>query len=179
MEHGFNKQDIAEFLFSLQGDIEKYDVLKIWGWKKSGFYSILLKGTSAVKQYHSRKTVFLKFCLHQQLKFDNSLYIVHAKWFVLITEFPAGHHFEVWRSCVAVPSPHSFIAIVFINSSDWHYNAHTSQFKMVARRKFNNQSKSLGVNYITRIIKFELLIETQVEENFYLRLTLLNSRGSL
>ena len=41
----------------------------------------------------------------------------------------------MWRSCVAVPEPHSFIAIVFfIKSRDWHYNAHPSHFKMAARR---------------------------------------------
>ena len=43
------------------------------------------------------------YCLHQHLKFDNSLYIVHAKQFVLIIEFPAGRHLEMWRLCVVVP----------------------------------------------------------------------------
>ena len=36
----------------------------------------------------------------------------------------------------------------------WHYNATTSRFKMVARRNFNDQNKSLSMNYIYRIIKF-------------------------
>ena len=34
-----------------------------------------LKGTSAVQQYQSQIRVFLSLYLHQQLKFDNSLYI--------------------------------------------------------------------------------------------------------
>ena len=108
---------------------------------------IFLKGTSAVQQYQSQIKVFLHLCLHQQLTFDNSLYIIHAKWFVLINEIPAGRHLEMWRNCVAVTDPHSFIAIVFIKSRDWNYNAQTSHFKMAARRKFNDQNKLLGVNY--------------------------------
>ena len=36
------------------------------------------KGTSAVQQYQSRIRVFFNLCLHQQLKFDNSLYMIHA-----------------------------------------------------------------------------------------------------
>ena len=55
----------------------------------------LLKGTSAVQQCLSQIRVFFDLCLHQQLKFDNSLYIVHAKRFVLISEFPASHHLEM------------------------------------------------------------------------------------
>ena len=85
--------------------------------------------------------------LHQQLKFDNFLFLIHTKWFVLITKFLAGGHLEMWRSCVAVPDSHPFIAIVFfIESRDWHYNASTSHFKMAARRKLNDQNNSLGVN---------------------------------
>ena len=29
--------------------------------------------------------------------------MIHAKWFVLTTEFPAGRHLEMWCCCVAVP----------------------------------------------------------------------------
>ena len=43
----------------------------------------------------------------------------------------------------------------------------------------NDQNKSLGVNYTQRIIKFEPLMWTQVEENSYSRLILLDSWGSL
>ena len=45
--------------------------------------------------------------------------------------------------------------------------------------KFSNQKKSLGVNLIHGIIKFELLMQTQVKKNSYLILILLDSRGSL
>ena len=83
----------------------------------------------------------------------------------------------MWRVMVAVPDPNSFIAFVFIKSRDWH--RYTSHFKMVAHRKFSDQNKSLGVNCIQRIIKFELLMWTQVEENSYSRLILLDSRGFL
>ena len=62
--------------------------------------------------------------------------------------FSISSVFQMFRSCVAVPEPHSFIAIIFIKSRDWHYNAYTSHFKMVACRKFNDQNKTLGVNYI-------------------------------
>ena len=130
------------------------------------------KGNPGCPTIFSQIRVFFDLCLHQQLRFDNSLYIVHVKRFVLITEFPVGRH-------IAVPEHQSFIAIVCIKSRDWHYNAHTSHFKMAACRKFSDQNKLLGVNYIQRIIKFELLIQTQVEENDYSRLMLLKSRGSL
>ena len=56
----------------------------------------------------------------------------------------SGRHFEMWRSCVAVPDTHSYIAIVFIKSKDWNYNARTSHFKMAARNKIKDQNKSLG-----------------------------------
>ena len=40
---------------------------------------------------------------------------------------------EVVRIFVlAVRDSHSFIAIVFIKSREWHYNAQTSHFKMAA-----------------------------------------------
>ena len=42
-------------------------------------------------------TIFLDSSLHQQLKFSNSVCIVHAKRFVLINEFPADV-----TCCVAV-----------------------------------------------------------------------------
>ena len=61
--------------------------------------------------------------------------MIHTKWFLLIIEFLASRHLEMWHSCIAVPDPHLFIAIVFIKSRDWHYNAHMSHFKMVAHRK--------------------------------------------
>ena len=62
---------------------------------------------------------------------------------------------DVWR-CSA--RPRSIIAIVSIKSRNWHYNAQTSHFKMAACMKFIDQNKLLGVNYIQRIIKFELLM---------------------
>ena len=43
----------------------------------------------------------------------------------------------------------------------------------------NDQNKSLVMNYIQRIVKFELLMWTQVKESSYLRLILLDSGGSL
>ena len=90
-----------------------------------------LKGTSAAQQYQSRIRDFLSFYQYKQLKFDNSLYIIHTKWFVLIIEFLAGRHLEMWRICVAVLDPHSFFSIVFIKSRDWHYNAtrHISRWR--------------------------------------------------
>ena len=75
----------------------------------------LSKGTLAVQQYQSQIRVFLNLCLHQQLKFDNSLYLIHTKWFVLIAEFLVGCHLEMWCSCITVPDPHSFPAIVFLS----------------------------------------------------------------
>ena len=41
---------------------------------------------------------------------------------------------------------------------------------MASRRKFSNQKKSLGVNCIQRIIKFKLLMQTEVKVNSYLRI---------
>ena len=41
---------------------------------------------------------------------------------------------------------------------NWHCNATTSHFKMATRRKSSDQNKSLGLNYIHRIIKLELLM---------------------
>ena len=111
----------------------------------------------ATVQYQSRIRVFFNLYLHQQFNFDNSQYTNHAKLFVLSNEFLVGHHLEMWHSCIVVPDPHSFIAIVFIKSRDWHCNSHTSHFKMSACRKFNDQNKSLGRSYIHKIIKFELL----------------------
>ena len=70
---------------------------------------------------------------------------------------------------------HSLLNCFFQEFIDWIYNAHTSHFKMVACRKINNQNKSLGMNYIQIIIEFELQMLTQVEENSYLRLILLDS----
>ena len=46
---------------------------------------------------------FLDLCVHQLLKFDNSLYIVHTKQFVLIIEFPKGCHLKMWCVCIVVP----------------------------------------------------------------------------
>ena len=109
----------------------------------------LSKGTLAVQQYQSQIRVFLNLCLHQQLKFDNSLYLIHTKWFVLIAEFLVGCHLEMWCSCITVPDPHSFTAIVFfIKSRDWYCNANTSYFNMVANRKFSDQNNSFGMNHI-------------------------------
>ena len=42
----------------------------------------------------------------------------------------------------------------------------------------NGENKSLSVSYVLRIIKFELLMRTQVKENSYSRLILFDSRGS-
>ena len=94
----------------------------------------LLKGTSAVQQYLSQIRVFLNLCLHQQLKLDNSLNTVHAKRFVLITDFPAGRHLEMWHVYVVVP-----VSTLDKNNSNErlgvrHSNATTSHFKMAARR---------------------------------------------
>ena len=125
------------------------------------------KRTLARQQYQSQIKIFFDLCLHQQLKFDISVYIVHAERFVcFFTEFPAGHHIEM---CVAVQ-----VSTFYRNNSIervevWHCNATTSLFKMVARRKFSDQNKLLGVNYIHRIIQFGLLVQTQVKENSYLR----------
>ena len=43
----------------------------------------------------------------------------------------------------------------------------------------SDQNKQLGVKYIQIITKFALLMQTPVKENSYLRLMLLESRGSL
>ena len=69
----------------------------------AGRVSEFLKGTSGIQQYWSQTRIFLSLCLHQQLKFDYYLYIVHAKRLLLIIEFPAGRHLKLWRMCVVVP----------------------------------------------------------------------------
>ena len=104
-----------------------------------------LKGTSAVQQYHSRGRVFINLFLHQQLKFDNILYIVHAKWFVLIIDFPAGRHLEMRRVC------QSLLLIKTIAINEWESGtatqlSHISNWRPAGN--FSDQNKSLSVNYI-------------------------------
>ena len=51
---------------------------------------------------------------------------------VLITEFLAGSHLEMWRSCAAVLDPHSLIAIVFLSrveTGTTTYTHHISRWR--------------------------------------------------
>ena len=86
-------------------------------------------GTWYMTKYSVPIRVFLNMCLHQQLKFDNSFYIIHAKWVVLITELAASRRFEIWRCCVAVPE----LPLLYRNCFYQDYNATTSHFKTAAR----------------------------------------------
>ena len=49
------------------------------------------------------------------------------------------------------------VSTLYRNKNEWGSGtATTSHFKMAAHRKFNDQNQSLGVNFIHRIIKFDL-----------------------
>ena len=137
-----------------------------------------LKGTSAVQQYQSQIRVFLNLCLHQHLKFDNSLYIVHAKRFVLITEFPTGSHLEMWRVCIVVP-----VSTLDKNNSNERVGTPALECNYITFQDGGlwelGWSKQITYLYIERNMKFELLMQIQVEENSYSRLILLDSWGSL
>ena len=76
-----------------------WDVDQQWSLKSA--ISYVFRIFSEAKEDSSIR-VYLNLCVHQQLKFDNSPYIVHAKRFVLIITFPTGRHLEMWRSCVVV-----------------------------------------------------------------------------
>ena len=117
------------------------------------------KGTSAVQQHQSQIRDFLDLCPYRQLKFDDSIYIIHAKWFVLFTEIPA-----VVLKCDVVAlqfktTTRSLLLLLLsrVIRRDWNYNECTSHFKMAACSKINGQNKSLIYrelsNYIQRIIK--------------------------
>ena len=88
-------------------------------------YHWTIKGNLGCQQYQSQIRVFLNLYLHQQLKFDNSLFVIHTKWFVLITEFLAGRYLEMWRSCVAMPDPHSFSCYFFLSRVETGTTTHT------------------------------------------------------
>ena len=65
-----------------------------------------MKGTRAVQQYQSRIRVSSTcVCISSSILIIFCNNIVHAKWFVLIIEFPAGYHLEMWLRCIAVPDP--------------------------------------------------------------------------
>ena len=100
-----------------------------------------LKGTSAVQQYQSRIRVFLNLCLHQQLRFDNSLYMIHAKWFVLIIEFHVGCHLEMWPNCIAVPDPtHSLLLFLsrVETGTTTHTHRHSAIWAILGKKIENN-----------------------------------------
>ena len=56
------------------------------------------------------------------------------------------------------PLVHCYCYLSRVETGTTKCNAHTSHFKMAARRKFSDQNKSLRVNYTQRIIKFERLM---------------------
>ena len=133
-------------------------------------------------------------CWHLAIATTSYLYIIHAKWFVSITEFLAGRLLEMWRCYVADLQCQTPICLLllFLSKRLAPQRTHAtfqdggpqkiSWSKQIAWReqKFHDQNKSLGVNYIQRIIKFELLMLIYVQENSYLRLILLRDiRGSL
>ena len=86
--------------------------------------------------------------LHQQLKLDNSQYIVPAKHFVLIIEYPAGQNVTCVRCSGRLYScKNNAKRLGFL-----HCNATTSHFKMAALKKFSDQN-----NHLAWMIKRELL----------------------
>ena len=127
---------------------------------KNSHKSKIFFTTSAVQQYQSQIRVYLNLCLHQQLKFDNSLSIVHAQWFVLIINFPAGHHLEMWRNCVVVP-----VSTLDKNSLNERATSRTAtQLRYISRWRLAGTSM-IKTNCLAWIIYKELSNQsTQVEE---------------
>ena len=138
----------------------------------------ILKGNLGCTTISISNKSFLNLCLHQYLKFDNSLYIVHAKRFVLITEFPTGSHLEMWRVCIVVP-----VSTLDKNNSNERVGTPALECNYITFQDGGPQeiqwSKQITYLYIERNMKFELLMLIQVEENSYSRLILLDSWGSL
>ena len=72
------KRQLDRLYFSFILHSNLYDFTKLIQSQARNLISYL-KGTAAIQQYQSRIRVFFNLYLHQQLKFDNSLYIIHTK----------------------------------------------------------------------------------------------------
>ena len=98
-----------------------------------------------------RQTVFLNLYLHQQLKLDNSLYIIHTKWFVLLTEFLGGCHLEMWRIALQCQNPtRSFL--LFLSRVETGTTTHTRHIQDGGTQKIQwSLKKSLGAIIYTEL----------------------------
>ena len=92
---------------------------------------LAIKGNLGCPTIQSWIRVFLNLCLHQQLKFDNSLYIVHTRS-DLFSSFNFLRAAILKCDIIALQcQPPTYSLLLFLSGVETGTKTHTSHFKMV------------------------------------------------